>query len=258
MKKILILFLIIFPLNSFATDYYIGEKINKVFKLNKYLSIDLSPGEWEVIRKTSFNWRTLNQRIIGIGRVENNNVVEIIEIYEGLLSGKYVGAIDNIINQIVFYDKYDGCYERPEYYLVKVYRKGSTHNCLIVNHVEVFKLLNSPDDPSLRGIAAPYNFWIDSKGYDIPKIMLESDHSYFSRLMRGNWFRIARFIDPSILNAPKSKYFSEETSEYHPAKIENHLLHKKTMDEWVKLSFDFHKKFEDKNQIKSHHKLKLN
>ena len=158
MKKILILFLIILPLNSFAKDYYIGEKINKVFKLNKHLSIDLSPGEWEVIRKTSFNWRTLNQRIIGIGRVENNKVVEIIEIYEGLLSGKYVGAIDNIINQIVFYDKYDGCYERPEYYLVKVYRKGSTHNCLVVNHIEVFKLLQSPDDPSLKGIAAPYNF----------------------------------------------------------------------------------------------------
>ena len=81
MKKILILFLIIFPLNSFAKDYYIGEKINKVFKLNKYLSIDLSPGEWEVIRKTSFNWRTLNQRIIGIGRVENNKVVELSLIH---------------------------------------------------------------------------------------------------------------------------------------------------------------------------------
>ena len=104
MKKIVILFLIIFPLNSFAADYYIGEKVNKEFKLNKYLSIELSPGDWEVIRKTSFYWRTLNQRIIGIGRVENNKVVEIIEIYEGLLSGKYVGAIDNIINQIVFYN----------------------------------------------------------------------------------------------------------------------------------------------------------
>ena len=78
--------------------------------------------------------------------------------------------------------------------------------------------------------------------------MLESDHSYFSRLMRGNWFRIARFIDPSILNAQNQNIFWK-TSEYHPAKIENHLLHKKTMDEWVKVLIFL--KFEIKSNQKS-------
>ena len=248
-------FILINP--SFSSEFSIGQKIQKNLKINKYFNIDLPDGDWEVVRKTTFNWRTINQRIIGIGRVENNKVVEIIEIYEGLLSGKYVGAVDNIVNELVFYDKYDGCYKRPEYFLLELYRKGSTHNCMVISHIDVFKLLNSPDDPAKRGLASPYNFWINSNGYEVPEIMLGSDHSYFSRLMRGNWFSIARVIDPEVLNGPKSKYFSEDSSEYHPGNITNYPEHKKMMQKWVSISSKFHKNFENNNQIKSHHKLRL-
>ena len=114
---------------------------------------------------------------------------------------------------------------------------------------DVFKLLNSPDDPAKRGLSSPYNFWINSNGYEVPEIMLGSDHSYFSRLMRGNWFSIGRVIDPEVLNGPKSKYFSEDSSEYHPGNITNYPEHKKMMQKWVSISSKFHKNFENNNQI---------
>jgi len=254
--KILV-FVIYFQTSSFSKEYNIGDKVQNYLILNNYFKIPLSKGSWEVVRKEQYNWRTLNQRIVGVGRVNNNKVVEIIEIYEGLLSGKYVGAVDHIINEIVFYDKYDGCYQRPEYYLLELYRKGSTHNCMVIRHVDVFKLLKSRDDPSKRGYVSSYNHWINSNNYEVPKITLGSEHSYFSRLMRGNWFQISRVIDPDILNAPKSKYFSEEASEYHSANISNYPKHKEIMDKWISLSSKFHKEFENNNNLRSHHKLNL-
>ena len=43
--------------------------------------------------------------------------------------------------------KYDGCYERPEYFLVDVFSKGSTHNCMVIKHLDTKKELFAPDDP---------------------------------------------------------------------------------------------------------------
>ena len=65
----LIIFFFIFINPSFSNEFSIGQKIQKNLKVNKYFNIDLPDGDWEVVRKTTFNWRTINQRIIGIGRV---------------------------------------------------------------------------------------------------------------------------------------------------------------------------------------------
>ena len=56
-------------------------------------------------------------KVVGIARVENNEVMEMIEVYEGLLAGYYVGHVEPIITELVFHDKYDGT-ERPEYFLL--------------------------------------------------------------------------------------------------------------------------------------------
>ena len=98
-------------------------------------------------------------------KVENNEIQEVIEVYEGKLAGYYVKYVDPIIIEMVFKNQYDGCYERAEYYLLELYRKGSTFNCMIVRHADMTKLLNYPDDPEDRGIASAYNFWIKSKKF---------------------------------------------------------------------------------------------
>ena len=153
-----------------------------------------------------------------------------------LMSSKEIYSIFHYLslhNSPFFKDKHDGCYERPEYFLLKLYRKGSTFNCMIVRHMDVTKELNSPDGPQGKAAASAYNYWIKKKSLNYPKIMLESHHTYFSRLTGGTWHTVKRFINPKLLNAPQSKFFSEETSEYHKLNISQFPDHQQTMSKWI-------------------------
>ena len=261
MKKFLIFIYLFssftFGTNTFAKTFYIGEEVKDFFSFNQYIKIKLKRGNWEVVRANTSNWGIL-QRVVGIARVENNEVMEMIEVYEGLLAGYYVGHVEPIITELVFHDKYDGCYERPEYFLLELYRKGSTFNCMIVRHMDVTKELNYPDDSTYgKAAASAYNNWIKKRSIKFPKIMLESHHSYFSRLTGGTWHEVRRYINPKLLSAPKSKFFSEETSEYHKVNISQYPQHQKTMNEWISLTSEFQKNFEKMVKAKKKHKLDL-
>ena len=72
-------------------------------------------------------------------------------------------------------NKTDGCYERPEYYLLEFYRKGSTHNCFRVGHLDLNKELTNPDDPETRGNASFINHWIKKNSIKVPKIVFHSN-----------------------------------------------------------------------------------
>ncbi len=240
---------------SYAKNFLVGEEVSDYFNYNKHLKIKLSPGQWHVIRKAMEG--VPKQEIVGIGKVENNKVQEVIEVYEGKLAGYYVKYVDPIIIEMVFKNQYDGCYERAEYYLLELYRKGSTFNCMIVRHIDMTKLLNYPDDPEDRGLASAYNFWIKSKNLTYPKIMLLSYHTYFSRMVGGRWYQVSRLINPEIVNAPKSNFFTEETSEYHKHNISQFPDHSETMNRWISNSSKFHKEFETMTKAKNRHKLSL-
>ncbi len=74
--------------------------------------------------------------------------------------------------------------------------------------------------------------------------MFSSFHSYYSRLVGGNWYRIRYLADPEIYNSPKITKFTEETSEFHKYNISNYPEHKKTMDLWLSISANRHIEFE--------------
>jgi hypothetical protein len=259
-KKIIFIslfnFLLIFNTTSFAKTFYIGDEVNNVFDFNRHIKIKLESDNWEVVRANTMNHGVL-QRIVGIARVENNEIMEMIEIYEGLLAGYYIGHVDPIIIEIVFHDKHDGCYERSEYFLLELYRKGSTFNCMIVRHMDVTKELKYPDSPHGKAAASAYNYWINKNSLKYPKIMLVSYHTYFSRLTGGTWHEVRRFINPKLLNAPESKNFSEETSEYSKVNISQFPEHQKTMNDWISHMSQFHKQFEVMVKSKKKHRLDL-
>ena len=258
MKKllgILVLGLLWFNV-SFAENFFVGQEISNNFIYNKDIQINLSGNNWVVIRKTT-QLEHIKQKIVGIGRVKDNEIMEVIEIYEGALAGYYIKYIDPLIIEIVFKDKHDGCYERPEYYLLEFYRKGSTHNCMRVGHFDMTKELNYPDGPHDKAAAAAYNRWIKQSSISYPKIMLFSHHSYFSRLRGGKWYQIFHLINPKIFNPTKSKFFTEGTSEYHKANVSQYPKHQKIMSQWISVSSQFHKNFENMIKAKSHHRLPL-
>ena len=113
-KKPLIILSILFSLfvfeKTFAKAFFIGQIISKEIQINKSFKIKLPEGEWEVVRMSSDGSYGITQRIIGIIRVENNEVMELIEIYEGLLAGIYQSAVNEAIYEIVFKNKYDGAF----------------------------------------------------------------------------------------------------------------------------------------------------
>ena len=87
--------------------------------------------------------------------------------------------------------------------------------------------------------------------------MLESYHTYFSRMVGAKSNEVRHSIHPKLLNAPESNFFTEETSEYHKQNINRFSDHKKTMEKWISISAKRHKEIEIISNSKSHHKLQL-
>ena len=259
MKRILwVLALTLFLSGSvFSENFKTGQKIHNTLNVNKNFKVKLTEGEWIVVRNTIALWGGIKQRITGVVRVENNEIMEVVEIYEGLLSSWLMSEVDPIIYKMVFKNNYDGCYERPEYFLLRYYAQGKVHNCMIVRHWNLPKEMKYPDDPEARGNGAAYIRWVRENSIKVPEIVLASEHSYFSRHARGNWFRIVYLANPKILNAPISSFKTEETSEYHKYNIEKFSEHNEIMNNWISISSKRHKEFEKYNKAKDLHKLDL-
>jgi len=259
MKKLAYIITFFFcNISTLTADNNMIDNINNLLKINNKFQLPINNGQWERIRIGYWNGWGLRQKIIGIGRIENNELMEMIEVYEGNLAGKWDHWINGWITDTIFKNKYDGCYERPEYYLVEFYRRGATYNCLVVRHMDVFKELQNPDGPHGRAAAAAYNNWLkNNPDVIIPGTMLESNHGYFSRPVGGIWYDFRHFINPKMIDAPINNSHSEEGSEYHRNNINNFPEHRKSMEKWISISSEYHKIFENLVNAKSKHKLNL-
>ena len=245
-------------LNSFnhvkAKLYRSGTIFENQIEFSKKFTLPLTEGKWEVINQYEFNY-FFQFKGNSIVRLKNNEVMEFIWIERANLSSYQNAYIDNAMNEIVFKDQYDGCYTRPEYYIVEVYSKGSTHNCLVIRHIDSNKELFSPDDPG--AVNAKLKKSLRDRSIIIPPIMFDSYHSYFSRLIRGEWFVIQYMANPKLFNSPKINYLTEESSEFHKANISRYPEHKLTMDKWISVSAKRHREIEKLLKAKEHHLLNL-
>ena len=126
-KKSIILLSILFSLfifeKTFSKAYFVGDIISNKIEVSKKLTVKLPDGEWEVVAKYATSEYGLGLKALMLARVEKNIVVELIVIYEGLLAGIYQSAINDGIYEFTFKRKDDGCYDRPEYYKLAVYKK---------------------------------------------------------------------------------------------------------------------------------------
>ena len=245
-------------LNSFnhvkAKLYRSGTIFENQIEFSKKFTLPLTEGKWEVINQYEFNY-FFQFKGNSIVRLKNNEVMEFIWIERANLSSYQNAYIDNAMNEIVFKDQYDGCYTRPEYYIVEVYSKGSTHNCLVIRHIDSNKELFSPDDPG--AVNSKLKKSLRDRSIIIPPIMFDSYHSYFSRLIRGEWYVIQYMANPKLFNSPKINYLTEESSEFHKANISRYPEHKLTMDKWISVSAKRHIEIEQLLKAKEHHLLNL-
>ena len=258
-KIILIFFIYLINLSYFsnvsAKMYKIGDTFENEIKFSKKFVLPLSEGKWEVVDRYAFHYY-FSFKGNAIARLENNELMELIWVEKANLSGESMGFIDQAVNEIIFKDKYDGCYERPEYYLVKVFSKGGTHNCLVVRHYDTKKELFTPDDP--QSTIGQIKKWLIEDSIIIPPIAFDSFHSYFSRLNRGEWYVIQYMANPKIFNSPKINYLTEDSSEFHKANIDRFPEHKLAMERFISISAKRHRNLENLFNAKEHHLLNLN
>ena len=263
MKKITIIFILSFSFINFiflsakAQSYKVNDIIEDQFEMSKKFSISLPEGQWVIAEKSTMYFHGIRSKTYSLLRLENKKAVEGIEIAEWHTAGIYEWVVNQAIYEILFKNKFDGCYERPEYSIVRFFRKGSTHDCFWAGHFDVSKELFTPEDPDLKTANAQLRRYIKQNKIKLPKVALFSNHSYFSRLRAGKWYTITYQIDPEILGSPKNKFITEESSEYHRNNIENYPEHKKIMEKWISISAKRHKDFENSINALDRHKLDL-
>ena len=240
---------------SFADYFKIGQEIENEFKFSKKIKFPLQPGTWTVVRKSMWFYGNIKVRLIGIALMDNDKIISIREFQEGILSGSFQSELNTSLYRYFFLDKYDGCYERTEYTLVKLYTKGSSTNCLTVAHMDMKKIIYTPDDPRSSINTISYRKFLKENNIKLPDIMLDSWHAYFSRTVSSNLYTVAYFDNPLYFNGPKHKFSTEDTSEYHPSNINKHPKFRKYMDDFIKISAARHVEFEKIVSAKTHHKL---
>ena len=251
-SNILKIIFIFFIFNSQS----IAQKINlDEFTVNKYLKTKLSPGDWYLATKERDSYYGLWFDDYTLVKIESENVIEIISIGLADVAGVYESIVNTAVQEIMYRNKHDGCYERPEYYLLVLYKRGNTVNCMRVRHLDTNKELNFPDDPEVSN--AQLKKWLKDNKVKLPKIMLWSSHVYFSRLARGQMLELVHVIDPNLLNSPKITKFTEESSEFHKNNINNFPEHKKIMEKWISIAAKRHREFEKNAKIRKHHALDL-
>ncbi len=259
MKKLIIflIFTVLWNTISLAKNFKIGQKIENEFRFSKKVSFQLEPGVWEIIDRDIWFFGIIKLESVTLALIENNELIALREFGVSNMSAGYQSDIDMAIVEIFYKNKYDGCYERPEYTLVKTFTKGNSHNCLVINHIDPIEILFSPDDPDLYVYRNEIRRYVKENNIKLPKIMLQSHHMYFSRLVSNYWYSALYIDNPQSLDGPENNSKGQETSEYHPNNIDNHTEHKKIMSKFIEISSLRHMNFETIVNAKKRHKLKF-
>ena len=221
------------------------------------IEIDLPPGEWQHVSSSSWYVRNYGYTEWTFVQTENNRWKADYSLLIFHTGGKYLWYLGPALLNYYKRGKYDNCTLRPEYYAAKLYAKGNSSNCFLVAHREVYKELYNPDDPELRGSNIAFKQWIKKNNIELPAIVVCRSHTYYSAVVRDVAVELSHCIDPEFFGATKSKFETEERSEYHRHNIENYPEKKKFMEQWTSSAAEYHKEFEERVRARDYHRLDL-
>ena len=259
MKKLLFILFINFLLsaNVYSKDYKVGDLIENNVELDKILKIGLSPGKWTVVEEDDWSYYAFSGKYIFIFKEIDNEISEYYSLGYLDTSGKRISDVNSYFYEMIYKNKYDGCYKRPEYYILELYSKGSTTNCLIIRHIDPNKELYNPDDKTRSWVDAPLRRWLEDNSLIVPDVMLRSEHTFFARTSSQKLYSIVYGINPKFFNGPKNNFLSEDTSEYHSLNIIKYKKHKKFMNRFTEQASQIHLEIENRMKLKKYQKLEL-
>ena len=258
MKKIiLVLFFFSILTPSKSINYISGDIIENNFKISHGVTFELPKGKFILFDKWKWFYGNVTIRDYGLIKVENNIVSDVIYISELNTGAQYIGYLSQWVEEIFFKDKYDGCYERPEYYLVKYYKRGMSYNCMVVRHLDANKELYSPDDPHTLGPVKLRNWLINNPSITFSDTFLTTYHRYYSARASGIAYSFNHSINPEFYGGPITNFSDEKQSEYHKNNINNYPEVKNFMDKWVAISSLEHEIFEENVRSRKEHQLEF-
>ena len=220
----------------------------------KNAKIKLPPGQFTLM--LSQNWSSWGIDIAGKWLIgTKDNLFHQSLSLDRIGSTKYTAYLKIFYEEIFFRNQHDGCYPRSEYTVMEVNKIGSFFNCFIVRHHDFQKVLYAPDDPQTtteyqKHVIKKYNL-------EIPRIVLCAETYFYASSITETVLAIEYCINPETNGASKTKYTSEDSSEYHPQNIDKYPDKKKFMEEFIKLAAQRHKAFEKEIKAKEKHKLDL-
>ena len=221
------------------------------------IKVNLPAGQWQVVDKWRWQVNAVNGRGVSLVKLNGNVLDEVIEFEEVNVNGKWISHVVQWLQEVFFKNENDGCYQRPEYYLLKVKKSGGFFNCLKVRHYDTEKLLFSPDDKWRKTATAIIRKYLREENIEVPKIMIGRSHGFFAPSVKDSYYGIFYVFNPETQGGPKSKFLTEDTNEYHRSNISNYPKFKKYMDDFVNAAAYEHAKFEEMVRAKSQHLLDL-
>tara|TARA_B100001063_G_C16678624_1_gene510493 strand:- start:48 stop:974 length:927 start_codon:yes stop_codon:yes gene_type:complete len=222
----------------------------------QHLVYKLPEGKWKFLNKTHFSLETIRLNCIEFLQAENNNFKGAYSICEVSSGGKYHAELGMILSNGLKKGKHDNCTLRPEYFFAKLWTKGMSMNCFRTRHLDIDKELNYPDDPEAKNTLYIKEY-IKDNNLELPKILLQSMHVFYSPNIRDKGIEISHSINPELYGVPKTINGQETQSEYHRNNIKNHPIKNQFMIDWTQKKAIEHGYFEKYMKVKNHQKLDL-
>ena len=262
MKKSLVIIFIglLWSTNIYSNDWYtrINEKIYDEFKVNKKMKLPLDGGEWTLIANdTEMITHGIGVSTLTFVQFENNIPIKLFEISRATGLSKWQAYLTSIIEGAVFNAKEGGCRKRQHYNYLSFYKRGSAHNCMIVEMLDIQRALYPSDYDADQVFTLGIRQWIKKNNIEVPKLFLMYSGTFFSTVVRDEWYTVMHAVSPEKFANYKPKFTSRDNTEFHPDNINNHKDAKDIMKNWIEYSANKHKEFEDFQKAKKYQRLDL-
>ena len=262
MKKLLAMIVLglLWSVNVYTNDWYtqIDEKIYDEFKVNKKMKLPLDSGEWILIDKDGeVITHGIAVATLTFVQLENNIPIKIFEISRATGLSKWQAYLTSIIEGVVFHAKEGGCMKRQHYNYLNFYKRGSAHNCMTVEMRDVQRVLNPSDYDADRVFSLGIRQWVKKNDIEMPKLFLMYNGTFFSTVVRDEWYTVMYAVTPEKYANYKPKFTSRDSTEFHPDKINNYPKAKSIMKDWIEHSAKKHYEFEDFQKAKKYQRIDL-
>jgi hypothetical protein len=236
-----------------------GKNINKDFYKFKKISIPLSKdGQWKLIGTKKASVHDIDLTWKYFAQLDGNDLSKLIEVLH-ITGSKYSpNEVANWFKNFTFQKNgYKSCIPKSgsgqsanlrEKYYVYEEVNSSVVNCFLTRNMNT-------DDEITNQLIKRNTSYVDTNSLanivkefigneiKLPKIMLRSDHYFYSR---NGLYAYFEMINPEVNGAPKTLFTPEKENEYYPSNINAHPKKKDFYLNWIKIQAKKHLEFENK------------